>query len=123
MKYPTAKQVVNLIEGLTCERENLSMDLVWNSGIEIGGKTRLIPVSEEQRKEINDFMSDVYHFTHFFGACGRRNHKSDLPRFWEKAKQLKKDGFCDIWKRDDFSWYTKLQKRIKKHEKKQKVKQ
>jgi len=119
MKYPTAKQVVMFIEGLCNEREELGMDLIWNSGIEIGGKTRLIPVTEEQRKQINDFMSDVYTFSHFFLACGRRNHKSDLPRFWERAKQMKKSGMMDIWKRDDFAWHTAMQKRVQAYDKKQ----
>jgi hypothetical protein len=123
MKYPTAKQVILFIEGLCNEKENLSMDLVWNSGIEIGGKTRLVPVSEKQRKEIIDFMHEVYQFSHFFLACGRRNHKSDLPLFWERAKEMKKNGVMDIWKRDDFSWYTKLQKRAKEYDKQKEPKE
>jgi hypothetical protein len=125
MKYPTAKQVVSLIEGLVNEIEELDMELVFGTG-RMDNKfelERYKPVTEAQREQIIQFISDVNTFTHFFGACGRRNHKSDLPKFWEKAKQLKKSGMIDIWKRDDWSWHTKMQKRIKEYDKKIKKQQ
>jgi len=117
MKYPTAKQVVMFIEGLCNEREELSMDLVWFDGVSID-KEHYRPVSEEQRKQMIDFMGEVYKFSHFFLACGRRNHKLDLPKFWERAKQMKKSGVINIYERDDFSWHTKMLKRVKDYENK-----
>jgi hypothetical protein len=93
------------------------MDLWFDSGtIETScsfGKVK--PVTEKQRMEILKFTGDVYMASHLVSSCGKRCHQADVPKFWEIAKSLKKNGITDVWETDrqEKTKWKKLQKKMK----------